>query len=231
MKVKMEVRETSTPDPLSENNPEHGDLNGTNGVDNETMDEEYSVENGSNELTEMKPMISIINSITSNDNNNSRIRKRCKKFTVEEQDLLLQLHDKYCGHLDTSSTPNSVKRRNDAWEKLTEEYNHLQQTGVYRECNELKIKIKNIRALRVKTEPSEQERIIQNSQIYSESDTSASKGVIEERQLIIPKPIISLQNQPNASKNYHDIANSTAANDMYYDDDDFEEEVSFYISI
>jgi len=215
-------------DPLADN-PSNAVMNGENG--NETNDEdEYEMDTSQNE-EDTKPVISQCSS-----NGSTKTRKRCKKFTKEECDLLLSLHDKYCSNLDTSSTANSVKKRQDAWDNLTVEFNDLQTSGVTRECNELKIKFKNIKALRVKTEPIEPQTIVNNVGMFNESDSSG-KATIEDRKIISTRPIRSLQNPP-LPKTFGDFANSTATTEIFYNDDDndYEEDVSelnyfFYIFV
>lgn len=90
-------------------------------------------------------------------------RKRCKKFSKAECDLLIELHDKYCHNLDSSSAPNSVKKRHEAWENLTNEFNIRQTSvnGLLRDQGELKIKMKNLKAMRVKSEPSESSAVFE----------------------------------------------------------------------
>ncbi|CAG9802058.1 unnamed protein product [Chironomus riparius] len=207
-KVNLKL-ETSQQDPLASNDV----MNGDNG--NDTNDEYEMDVSQTDEDT--KPIISHCSS-----NGSNKTRKRCKKFTKEECDLLLSLHEKYCANLDTSSTANSVKKRQEAWDNLTYEFNDLQSSGVTRECNELKIKYKNIKALKVKTEPMESQTIVNNMRVFNESDSS-SKAVVEDRKIISTRPIRSLQN-PAVTKTFAHLANSTATNDMFYDDDDYEED-------
>lgn len=189
-------------------------LAGENG--NETNDDdEYEMDMSQND-EDTKPLM---NQCSSNGSN--KIRKRCKKFTKEECDLLLTLHDKYCSNLDTSSTSNSVKKRQEAWDSLTIEFNDLQSSGITRECNELKIKYKNLKALKVKTEPIEPQTLVNNMTVFNESDSSG-KATVEDRKILITRPIRSLQNPPS-TKTFGDLANSTATNDIFYDDDDYED--------
>lgn len=206
-KTKLEVN-----DPLSENHSTNGNIAEQ---DMNEEDEEYDQDNSD---VDTKPII------------NNKVRKRCKKFTKEECELLYKLYEQYCVNLDSSSTPNSVKKRNEAWDNLTTAFNQQQKSGVLRECNELKIKVKNLKASRVKIEPDSDR--VNNSQSYIESDTSASKGVVvQEKSMITARPTRSLQTIPAEPKNYSEIAHSTAAvNDLYYEED-FEDDVSFRIFV
>lgn len=196
-------------------------LAGENGNDTND-DDEYEMDMSQNE-EDTKPIIS-----QSSSNGSNKIRKRCKKFTKEECDLLISLHEKYCSNLDTSSTSNSVKKRQEAWDSLTIEFNDLQSSGVTRECNELKIKYKNIKALKVKTEPIEPQTIVNNIGVFNESDSSG-KATVEDRKILITRPIRSLQNPP-VTKTFADLANSTTTNDIFYDDDDYEDDVSVVLN-
>lgn len=100
-------------------------------------------------------------------------RKRCKKFSKGDCDLLIELYEKYCTGLDTSSSAASVKRRNDAWECITNEFNHRQSNGILRDQAELKIKIKNLKAMRVKSEPTDnQTSMYEPSKIEANVETS-----------------------------------------------------------
>lgn len=213
-KTKLEIGN----DPLSENHSVNGTV-----VENDMNDDDEEYEPDNSDELDTKPII--------NRNNSNKTRKRCKKFTKDECDLLFKLYEEICVGLDSSSTPNSVKKRNDAWDNLTASFNQQQTSGMLRECNELKIKIKNLKASRVKIEPDTEQRVVRNSHLFNESETSGSKTIIEDRKIITARPIRSLQNIPAQTKNYEEIAHSTAANDIFYDDDDYEEDVSLKFSL
>lgn len=112
-------------------------------------------------------------------------RKRCKKFSKGDCDLLIELYEKYCTNLDSSSSAVSVKRRNDAWECLTNEFNHRQTNGIHRDQAELKIKIKNLKASRVKTEPNDTASVFETSSVEAnvEASTPVLKTIIHNRSL------------------------------------------------
>jgi hypothetical protein len=150
----------------------------------------------------------------------SKSRKRCKKFTKSECELLIKLYEKHCSNLDTSSSANSVKKRQDAWEALTEEFNSQQASGITRDCGELKIKIKNIKAMRVKTEPPEDRSIIGTSQLFNDSDASVSKSN-EDKKPLQSRAVRTIQIQNN-SQPFEDINNIH----NFYEDDQEEDDVS-----
>lgn len=113
-------------------------------------------------------------------------RKRCKKFSSGDCDLLIELYEKYCTGLDTSSAATSVKRRNESWDMLTNEFNHRQTNGIMRDQAELRIKIKNLKAMRVKTEPNDSgSTVFEASQIEAkvEASTPIVQTIIHNRAL------------------------------------------------
>lgn len=155
-------------------------------------------------------------------------RKRCKKFSKGDCDLLLQLFDKHCSNLDSSSSAHSVKKRSDAWDSLTTEFNRRQTNGITRDQGELKIKIKNLKASRIKTEPSESPSTIFEAADQMEASTPIVKNIIHNRSLAQSssqtqqRPLRIVSTASNADLKHNDGIGSTG--DMFYDE--FEVEVS-----
>lgn len=159
-------------------------------------------------------------------------RKRCKKFSKGDCDLLIELFERYCTGLDSSSSAVSVKRRSDAWEGLTNEFNSRQINGIMRDQAELKIKIKNLKAMRVKTEPNETSSSVfetTNEQVES-SSTPIVKTIIHNRALATKQQSPS-QNRPLRIVASHSNSNLkqneviAPPGDGYFDE--FEVEVNF----
>lgn len=155
-------------------------------------------------------------------------RKRCKKFSKSDCDLLIQLYDRYCANLDTSSSATSVKRRSEAWDNLTKEFNSLQTNGIIRDQNELKIKIKNLKASRIKMEPNESSTVFDTSGDHLQSSTpQVVKNVIHNKSLALsskqepPLRIVASTSNHTSTK-----PNNDSQADVYYDE--FEVEVKIF---
>lgn len=61
---------------------------------------------------------------------------------------MTELVEKHFHCLDTSLTRESLGLRNQAWEIITEEFNRSKDAAIHRDMNELKIKLKNMKAKR-----------------------------------------------------------------------------------
>ncbi|KAG5681977.1 hypothetical protein PVAND_011376 [Polypedilum vanderplanki] len=189
---KMEVIEDDKDNTSDINESKHGDNN----------EEDHNNETDANQSH-------------SEQNSSKPARKRCKKFSKTECDLLLNLYEKHCQGLDSSCSASSIKRRSEAWKLLTEDFNKQQTTNIRRDENELKIKIKNIKAMKVKSEPS-MENIKQSNSPTSVSLTPIK--VVEVKKSIHPSNVVSskIDNYSNI-----DIVTTEA---LYEDEDDYEEE-------
>jgi hypothetical protein len=162
-------------------------------------------------------------------------RKRCKKFSKQDCDLLITLYDKYCTNLDNSTSFSSIKRRNDAWDKVLNEFNSKQRSGIERELSELKIKIKNLKALRIKMEPNDSN----DTSIYDDSNqdllsasTPMGKNIIPSQktsQSQLPIKIVASTSSSNLSKQQQNNHRESLiiGNSEFYDE--FEVEVSDYL--
>jgi hypothetical protein len=151
----------------------------------------------------------------------SKGRKRCKKFNKSEVDLLISLYESHCQGLDSSCTASSIKRRSDAWKSLTDDFNRLQKTGIIRDENELRIKIKNVKAMRVKNEPSSDNNTCHTSNSSSHASiTSTPMAKIHSEQ----KP--TLQQQTTSSRQSRIVNSIDIIADDLYEEEDYEEEVS-----
>lgn len=167
---------------------------------------------------------------SSNDFKYGNKRKRCKKFSKGDCDLLLQLFDKHCSSLDSSSSAHSVKKRNDAWDNLTQEFNLLQTNGISRDQGELKIKIKNLKASRIKTEPNDSPSAVFEATDQLETSTPVVKNIIHNRSLaqsssqtqLPQRPLRIVSTTSNLDLKHNDGIGSSS--DMFYDE--FEVEVS-----
>lgn len=77
------------------------------------------------------------------------LRKRSKVWSSEETDLLNELVEKHFHCLDTSLTRESLSLRSQAWETIVSEFNAAKDDAIHhRDINELKIKLKNMKAKR-----------------------------------------------------------------------------------
>ncbi|CRK90811.1 CLUMA_CG004501, isoform A [Clunio marinus] len=95
-------------------------------------------------------------------------RKRSKTFTDEEVELLQSLLQKHFLSLETSLTRESLGLRQNAWKIITEEFNKADLNG-HRDMYELKIKYKNLKALRFKKENDATDSAVTYEEVHLES--------------------------------------------------------------
>lgn len=119
----------------------------------------------------------------------NKARKRCKKFTKAESALLETLYEKHFFGLDSSCSATSVKKRSDAWTNITKSFNE-QNSGVSRDISELKIKIKNIKAMRMKGEQSMTNSRISTDETFTTPVLVSKVTATEEQKPTKPVTII-----------------------------------------
>jgi reverse gyrase len=69
-------------------------------------------------------------------------------WTTEETEQLTELVEKHFHCLNTSLTRESLELRSQAWDTILQEFNRSKLSSAQRDINELKIKLKNMKAKR-----------------------------------------------------------------------------------